>query len=186
MSSTPTPSTSRSNLDSIFSSAFQAYKKKTGKDITSLPLAAEIESCHSPDAILAVLRSQISVLDQSQSDEGSTKWLIPTINVLYSFSAALGEGVGLVHAVSSLLKGFCSNVCPSGVLANKSHFCGNRCSSFGRPLFRFPCRAYFYVYSRRLLKMSAVAKIFLSIYSTGSNTSSVGLRFTRRSHLLQL
>ena len=101
MSSTPAPSTSCSNLDSIFSSAFQAYKKKTGKDITTLPLAAEIESCHSPDAILAVLRSQISALDQPQSDEGgSTKWLVPTVNVLYSLSAAVGEGVGLVNAIS--------------------------------------------------------------------------------------
>jgi len=104
MSSTPIPSTSRSNLNSIFSSAFQAYTKKTGKDITSHPLAAEIQACHSPDAILAVLQSQFAALGQSQSDnEGSTstKWLIPTINVLYSFSAALGEGVGLVNITIS-------------------------------------------------------------------------------------
>jgi len=139
MSST-TPSTSRSNLDSIFSPAFRVYKRKTGKDITSHPLAAEIEACHSPDAILTVLQSQISASGQSQSgDEGSTKWLIPTVNVLYPFSAALGEGVGLVNAISSLLKGLCSNVCPSGVLTSKSHFCGHRGSPFGRALFLFCC-----------------------------------------------
>jgi len=111
MSSIPT---SRSNLDSVFSSAFQEYKKKTGKDITSHPLAAEIQACHSPDAILAVLQSQFSTLSQSQSDnEGSTstKWLIPTINVLYSFSAALGEGAGLVNiAISPLSRKLCSDV----------------------------------------------------------------------------
>src|SRR5712675_2441553 len=134
MSSIPTPSTSRSNLDSVFSSAFQAYKKKTGKDITSHPLAAEIQACHSPDAILAVLQSQFAALGQSQSDnEGSTrtKWLIPTINVLYSFSVALSEGAGLVNiAISPLSRKLCRDVCPSGILTGKSYFCGNRCSPF--------------------------------------------------------
>ena len=96
--STPTPSTSSRNFDSIFTSAYRAYKKKTGKDITSHPLASELETCHSPDAILTVLRAKIPSLDQSQnSDERFDNWLIPTINVLYSFSSALGEGIGLVN-----------------------------------------------------------------------------------------
>jgi hypothetical protein len=105
MFSTPSPSTSRSNLDSIFNSALQAYKKKTGKDITSHPLANELQSCDSPDAILTVLRRQIPSLDKSQSDhEGFTKYLMPTVNVLYAFSAVFGEGVGLVCiATPSLL-----------------------------------------------------------------------------------
>jgi len=96
--STPSPPTSRPNFDFIFTSAFRAYKTKTGNDITSHPLAAELEACYSPDAILTVLRVKISALDQSQgSDERFEKWLIPTINVLYSFSSALGEGIGLVN-----------------------------------------------------------------------------------------
>ncbi|KAH9958868.1 hypothetical protein BC827DRAFT_545272 [Russula dissimulans] len=104
MSSTPTPSPSRSNLDFIFSSAFQSYKKKTGSDIISHPLATEIEACHSPDAILAALRRKISALGQSRSDdERSTKWLIPTVNVLYSFSGALGEGVGLAFSPAKVI-----------------------------------------------------------------------------------
>jgi len=103
--STPTPSTSSPDFDFIFTSAFRAYKKKTGSDITSHPLAAELQTCHSPDAILNVLRAKIPALDQSQnSDERFEKWLIPTINVLYSFSSALGEGIGLVNiAPSSML-----------------------------------------------------------------------------------
>jgi len=93
MSSTPTPSTSRSNFDSIFNSALQAYKKKTGKDITSHPLATELQSCDSSDAILAVLRREIPSVDQFQSGhEGFAK----CVNVLYAFSAALGEAAGLV------------------------------------------------------------------------------------------
>jgi hypothetical protein len=98
MSTPPTATTSHSGLDSIFASAFEAYKKKTGKDITSHPLAAELQTCNSPDAILAVLRNRISASDKSQSsDEVCTKWLTPTINVLYAFSATVGEGVGLVN-----------------------------------------------------------------------------------------
>ena len=97
MSSTSSPSTSRSNLDSIFNAALQAYKKKTGKDITSHPLATELQSCHSPDTVLAVLRSQIPSVDQSQSgEERFAKSLTPIINVLYTFTATLGNGVGLV------------------------------------------------------------------------------------------
>ena len=87
--------TSRSNLNSIFTSAFHAYKKKTGKDITSHPLVIELQHCNSPDAILALLSQQIP---QSQStNERFTKWLTPTVNVLYAFSLTLGEGIGLVN-----------------------------------------------------------------------------------------
>ena len=97
MSNVPSPSTSRSNLDSIFNTALKTYKKKTGKDITSHPLATELQSCDSPDAILVVLRKQIPTPDQSQNnDETFTKYLIPTVNVLYTLSDTLGEGVSLV------------------------------------------------------------------------------------------
>jgi len=135
MSSTPSPSTSRSNLDSIFNAALQAYKKKTGKDITSHPLATELQSCHSPDTVLAVLRRQIPSLDQSQSgDEGFAKCLTPIINVLYAFNATLGDGVGLVivtipcHPVENL----CSNIYISGILTSKYNIYGHRGSPLGQ------------------------------------------------------
>jgi len=102
MSSTPSPSTSRSNFDSIFNAALQAYKKKTGKDITSHPLATELQSCHSPDTVLAVLRTKIPSLDPSQSgDERFATCLTPIVNVLYAFTATLGDGVGLVIVMMS-------------------------------------------------------------------------------------
>jgi len=109
MSNVPSPSTSRSNLDSIFNAALTTYKKKTGKDITSHPLATELQSCDSPDAILAVLRKQIPTTDQSQnSDETFSKYLIPTVNVLYTLSDTLGEGVGLVIIMMSSLLRICA------------------------------------------------------------------------------
>ena len=185
MSSIPSPSTSRSNLDSIFTSAFQAYKEKTGKDITSHPLAAEIQACHSPDAILAVLRRQIPALGQPQSDdEGSTKWLVPTANVLYSLSATLGEGVGLVNAIL-LLENSALMFVSQALSPAKVIFTGIGVLLLVGRSFNSATQ-YFDMYTCRLLKMSAVAKIFLSICSTGSSTFSVDLRFTRRFHLLRL
>ncbi|KAI0285162.1 hypothetical protein BC826DRAFT_1189750 [Russula brevipes] len=104
MSSTPIATTSLSNLDSIFTSAFRAYNKKTGKDITTHPLATELQTCHSTDAVLTVLRRKIPALGQSQnSDERPSKWLIPTVNVLYAFSATLAEGVGLAFSPAKVI-----------------------------------------------------------------------------------
>jgi len=109
MSNVSSPSTSRSNLDSIFNAALRAYKTKTGKDITSHPLATELQSCDSPDAILAVLRRQITTPDQSQNcDETFAKCLVPTINVLYTLSNTLGEGIGLVNITISSLSRICA------------------------------------------------------------------------------
>jgi hypothetical protein len=44
-----------------------------------------------------VLQKQVQELDRSQSnDDQLTKWLDPTVNILYALSATLGEGVCLV------------------------------------------------------------------------------------------
>ena len=91
------PSTSSANFSTIIAAALEEYKRKTKKDITSHPLAAELNSCQSTDAILVILRAQVQTFDESQSaDEKLTKWLDPTVNVLYAFSAILGDAVGLV------------------------------------------------------------------------------------------
>ena len=98
MSANPSTSTSNSNFASIFNAALQSYKRKTKKDLTSHPLLPSLQSCNSPEAILAVLREQIPAFDQSQDgDDKLTKWVDPTVNVLYAFSATVGQGVGLVR-----------------------------------------------------------------------------------------
>ena len=141
MSNIPSPSTSRSNLHAIFNAALRTYKKKTGKDITSHPLATELQSCDSPDAILAVLRRQIPTPDQSQNGEETfEKYLIPTVNVLYTLSDTLGEGVGLViSSMSPPIENPCSNVFLPGVCTSKCNFYWYRCSPFGL-LSLFFCR----------------------------------------------
>jgi len=190
MSNLPSPFTSRSNLNSIFNVALKTYKKTTGRDITSHPLATELQSCDSPDAILAVLRRQIPTPDQSQNGDGTfVKCLIPTVNVLYTLSDTLGEGVGpVISTMSPPVENPCSNVFLPGVRTSKSHFCWYRCPPFGQlSLFYFfvvqpilTCGAF------RRSKTSTRAKVLSSIYSDGSNTSSVGSRFTSGCHLLLL
>ena len=78
------------NFDTIFTAALDAYKKKTKKDIASHPLAAQLQSCDSSNAILVVLRAQVQANDKAQrADEKWTKWLDPTVNVVSAFSAVL-------------------------------------------------------------------------------------------------
>ena len=88
---------SSSNFQLIINNALDAYKKRTKKDLLAHPLVTELQSCNSSGAILAVLQQQVQGLDQSRrSHDRWTRWLDPTVNVLFTFSATLGEGVGLV------------------------------------------------------------------------------------------
>jgi hypothetical protein len=98
MSTVPSTSTSRSNFVTIFNAALETYKRKTKEDLASHPLLPSLQSCDSPEAILTVLREQIPAFCQPQNgDDRLTKWVTPTVNVLYSFSATLGAVVGLVN-----------------------------------------------------------------------------------------
>lgn len=98
MSQVPPTVVSSTNFDTIFTAALKAYNKQTKKDIASHPLAVQLQSYDSPNAILTVLRDQVQTLDQSQSaDEKWTKWLDPTVNVLSAFSASLKDIVGPVN-----------------------------------------------------------------------------------------
>ena len=93
-------STSSSNFQPIFVAAVKAYEKKTNKDLITHPLAAQLQACKSPDDILAILQGKVKEFDESRgADERLSQWLDPTINVLFSFSATIGAGVGLVSAV---------------------------------------------------------------------------------------
>jgi hypothetical protein len=90
---------SNSNYQQIFSVALESYKKRTGNDLTSNPLLPRLETCNSPDAVIALLREQIPGFDQSRSDndpERLSNWLNPTVNVIVAFSETIGKSVGLV------------------------------------------------------------------------------------------
>jgi hypothetical protein len=94
----PAASSSSSNFQSIFNAALKEYERKTKNDLLAHPLAAQLQNCYSTTAIISVLHNQVQQFDHRRSsDERLTKWLNPTVNVLFAFSATLGEGVGLVN-----------------------------------------------------------------------------------------
>jgi hypothetical protein len=94
----PSTSTSQSNFVSIFNASLESYKCKTKKDLASHPLLPSLQSCESPEGVLTVLRDQVPEFNQSRNgDDRLTKWVTPTVNVLFSFSETIGQGVGLVN-----------------------------------------------------------------------------------------
>jgi hypothetical protein len=96
--SRPSTSTSHPNFASIFNAALEAYKRKTKNDLASHPLLPRLESCNSRRAILTVLEEQIPASSRSQnSDDRLIKSVTPIVKVLYSFSTALSEVIGLVN-----------------------------------------------------------------------------------------
>ena len=98
-------STSQSKFASLFNTALESYKLKTKKDLASHPLLPSLQSCNSPDAVVTVLRDQVPAFNQSlNGDDGLTKWVAPTVNVLYSFSETIGHGVGLVNNMNKVLR----------------------------------------------------------------------------------
>ena len=98
----PTASSSSnqvSNFQLIINNALDEYKKRTKKDLRAHPLVTELQSCNTSSAILSVLQKQVQGLDESRrSDARWTRWLDPTVNVLFTLSATLGQGVSLVCA----------------------------------------------------------------------------------------
>ena len=119
MSVDTSTSTQNSNFASIFNAALKSYKRKTKKDLTSHPLLPRLQSCDSPEAILAILREQIPAFNQTQNcDDRLMKSVSPTVNVLYAFSATVGQGVGLVHIRIFCMGNFDFNVL-SGIFTGK-------------------------------------------------------------------
>ena len=128
MSHSHLTASSSNNFQLVFNNALKAYEKRTKKDLLAHPLASQLQACDSPAAILAILQLQVQGLDQSRSgDDRWTKWLDPTINVLYTFSATLGEGVGLVSLrTRTCLRSF---IYIAGVFTCESGICWRWCSS---------------------------------------------------------
>jgi hypothetical protein len=188
MSPIPSTSTSHSNFASIFSTALDTYKRKTNlkKDLASHPLLPRLQSCNSPEAILTVLREQIPAFSQSQNvGDVLTKWVTPTVNVLYSFAAAIGEGVGLVNIRMFPRESFRSNLCFQAFPPASIIFAGIGILLSVSELRGFLAQPILIPGILRQPKMSALAKTNSLIFSTASNDSSTDLRYTLASHRLR-
>ncbi|KAH9034285.1 ankyrin repeat-containing domain protein [Lactarius hengduanensis] len=72
--------------------------------LTAHPLAAQLQACDSPAAILTILQDQVDRFNQSRSsNQRLQKWLNRTINVLYAVSVTLGEGIGLAFSPANVI-----------------------------------------------------------------------------------
>jgi hypothetical protein len=86
------------NLVSIFDAASNKYKRLTRHDLRTHPFAARFDNCDSPDAVLNIFREQAKAFDEFRKGDGRLMtWLGPTVHILFTFSATLGAGIGLVR-----------------------------------------------------------------------------------------
>ncbi|KAF8263115.1 hypothetical protein EI94DRAFT_1704258 [Lactarius quietus] len=97
----PVPAPS-SNFKSMLDAALAEYKKKTGNDLLSHWLASELKTCEDVDAILEILRDQAKAFERSD-DQKLMRWIDPLVNVLFTFSNALGDGVSLAFPPAKVI-----------------------------------------------------------------------------------
>src|SRR5712671_1186619 len=88
---------STDNFTQIINAALNEYQTVTGKRLDTHPFATQLNTCHTPEAVLTLFQTQAEAFRKSrQGDEKLMKWLDPTVHILFTLSATLGEGVGLV------------------------------------------------------------------------------------------
>jgi hypothetical protein len=135
------PSRSNNNFLAIFQAALIEFETVTGKSLHGHPFSTQLETCDNTQAVLNVLQTQAETFSRFRNrNERLMAWLDPTVNILFTLSTTLGEGIGLVSPLISL--GLSSpDIWLSAVLACENDLHGDRCTSHGGSLFQVPCRA---------------------------------------------
>ena len=88
-------------LQDIFDAALVEYTNQTGTDLTTHPLATELQNCKSADDLLLVLEEQARAFREfREGNKRLMKILEPTVNVLYTLSLAVRDGIGVVRPSS--------------------------------------------------------------------------------------
>ena len=135
------PSQSSDNFAAIFQAALSDYETVTGQPLRNHSFATQLESCDSPQAISDVLRTQAENFSKfHRSDEKLMAFLDPTVHILFTFSATLGEGVGLVsHWFSPYFRLLTFG---PAIFTRENNIHGDGCTSRGWSLPQVPCHAY--------------------------------------------
>ena len=95
------PTVSDDNFTAIFDAALNEYKAFTKQDLQTHPFAAAFEKSDSPNSVMNVFQKQAQAFDKfRKGDDKLMAWLTPIVNILFTFSGSLGEGVGLVSIQS--------------------------------------------------------------------------------------
>ena len=109
------PSTSTDNFTAIFNAASSEYARVTKKRLDTHPFASQLDACDSPKAVSDLLRTQAKAFSKfCKGDEKLMAVLDPTVHILFTFSATLGEGIGLVSFLVSF-----------GMAALQRHVCSH-------------------------------------------------------------
>ncbi|KAH9040412.1 hypothetical protein EDB85DRAFT_1886932 [Lactarius pseudohatsudake] len=88
---------SSSQFEPILVGALSEYKEITGNDLLDDWLAKELQSCESVEAVLDIIRGQAEAFDKFRNGSKKLmKWIDSSVHVLYTISATLGDGVGVV------------------------------------------------------------------------------------------
>ena len=96
-----TTNPSSANFTAIFDVASNDYKTITKQDLEAHPFAAALENSNSLDSVMNVFRKQAQAFDKfCKGDDKLMAWLAPIVNILFTFSGTLGEGIGLVSIQS--------------------------------------------------------------------------------------
>jgi hypothetical protein len=132
------PSRSNDGFAVIFQTALSEYETVTGKSLSIHPLATQLNSCDSPQAVSTVLQSQAQAFTKfRKNDEKLMERLNPIVHILFTFSATLGEGVGLVSICfgSGLLV---YDILLSAIFTSENHLYRDWCTSCRRSLSCVP------------------------------------------------
>ena len=132
------PSRLTDNFTAIFEAAASEYQRITGNPLDTHSFATQLDKCDSPQSFSNVLRKQFQAL--SAPRKGGDKlelmaWLDPIVHILFTFSATLGEGIGIVSHVILPVLPFLDVIRPSAVLTRQNNLHWYRCSSRCRSLF---------------------------------------------------
>ncbi|KAH9022772.1 hypothetical protein EDB85DRAFT_1895099 [Lactarius pseudohatsudake] len=97
MSLSSQASVSYSQFESTINAALNEFKEKTRKNLLDDWLAKELQSCDSVEAVMDIIQGQAKAFDKFRNGGSKLmKWIRSSVHVLYTISAALGDGVGVV------------------------------------------------------------------------------------------
>jgi hypothetical protein len=88
-----------SSSSTLFNTALQDYKDKTGTSLIDHPIVKQLETCESVSSVTSVLQEQARSFREFRENEGKLmKALNSSVDVLCapSISSALNETIGLV------------------------------------------------------------------------------------------
>ena len=139
-SSSQTPGSSF-QFKSIIDAALGEYKSKTGKDLRNNSLAKELQTCASAEAVLDIIQREAKAFDKFRDgDKRLMTWIGPSVDVLYTISATVGQGVGMVRKMIRddlrCIQTSCAgdSFCECGLCRNRSPSrCSFICVSFCQP-----------------------------------------------------